>query len=48
MESLLKMTTGWDLGHLSSLVGRQKEEELKKEDALLREIDEKRSKIRYS
>lgn len=48
MESLLKMTTGWDLGHLSSLVGRQKEEALKKQDQLLKEIDEKRSKVRYS
>lgn len=44
VESLLKMTTGLDLGHVSSLV-RRKEEEEEMEGKLLREIDERRSGV---
>ncbi|CAM9492651.1 unnamed protein product [Ectocarpus sp. 12 AP-2014] len=42
--ALLQMTTGWTLGHLSSLV-RMKEEESRKEESMLREIDDERSRI---
>ncbi|CAM9662276.1 unnamed protein product [Ectocarpus sp. 12 AP-2014] len=38
------MTTGWTLGHLSSLV-RMKEEESRKEESMLREIDDERSRV---
>ena len=44
MESLLKMTTGLDLGHISSLV-RRKEEIEETEGKMLKEIDEKRSGV---
>lgn len=46
VESLLKMTTGLDLCHVSSLVRRKKEKEEEEVDGkLLREIDEKRSGV---
>ncbi|CAM9398821.1 unnamed protein product, partial [Laminaria digitata] len=47
VELLLHMTTGWDLGHLSSLVRCQEEKEKEKEDKLLRDSENMRSNVRH-